>query len=209
MRAPRCSRIPPTSFSYPSPRRCLPARPVASRAGRRGPRQRPSGDTTVNRRDDEPQSDPGSYESRELPTTTPAKTPSTTTTSTAPRPLFVHGSQDWVEHYRTRLSNVFGVVPAIAEPLRSFEKLKDLVLEARTGKGEVPPDARDPRRYPTRKQRGNIFDRQGGKCAECGIPLKSPWQAHHRKRHADGGLTEDENLAGLCGPCHKGQHSGL
>lgn len=58
----------------------------------------------------------------------------------------------------------------------------------------------------SRYARDAVFDRDGGKCAHCGIQhgRKGPWQADHIVPVVEGGgLCGLENLRTLCTGCHK------
>lgn len=75
------------------------------------------------------------------------------------------------------------------------------------GKGSVPPNQRDPKRKWTKKERGEMLDKQDGTCADCGQSKSvDEVHAHHKKRHADGGATDDKNGAAVCPDCHKEIH---
>lgn len=58
----------------------------------------------------------------------------------------------------------------------------------------------------TKRQKAQIMRRQGGRCAECGEYLPESWDAHHKIRHADGGVTELYNAEALCPQCHINKH---
>lgn len=76
-----------------------------------------------------------------------------------------------------------------------------------TGKGSVPPSERDPKRAFTRKQTGEMLDKQGGKCASCAQPKElKEVDGHHVQRHADGGPTTLNNGAAVCHECHQKLH---
>ncbi|HWX55736.1 MAG TPA: RHS repeat-associated core domain-containing protein [Verrucomicrobiae bacterium] len=77
-----------------------------------------------------------------------------------------------------------------------------------TGPGTVPPDQRDPKRLWTKAERQAKLDQQGGKCARCGKKKTvDETQSHHKKRHANGGKTDDANHAAVCkNDCHKELH---
>jgi len=76
-----------------------------------------------------------------------------------------------------------------------------------TGKGSVPPDQRDPKRVWTLQEKGKGLDGQGGNCLMCGESLDiGDARGHHIIRHAEGGMTVDDNLAVLCPKCHKESH---
>jgi RHS repeat-associated protein len=76
------------------------------------------------------------------------------------------------------------------------------------GKGSVPPDQRDPKRVSTSSEKDKQLAKQGGKCANCGEPVK-PGEGigHHVERHADGGKTDSANVPVVCKDCHKDLHS--
>jgi RHS repeat-associated protein len=76
-----------------------------------------------------------------------------------------------------------------------------------TGKGTVPPNARDPKRLFTRGEVDAGLKKQGDRCPQCGneVDLRDA-RGHHIKRHADGGETKSSNLAVLCKSCHKEIH---
>jgi hypothetical protein len=78
---------------------------------------------------------------------------------------------------------------------------------------------RDPRRYFTEKQKDEIYERQGGRCANCpriftrrypgrhGKDNPERWEGwppnfDHIKDWADGGRTVVENGEALCRHCH-------
>ncbi|HEV2889971.1 MAG TPA: LamG-like jellyroll fold domain-containing protein [Frankiaceae bacterium] len=77
-----------------------------------------------------------------------------------------------------------------------------------TGPGSVAKADRDPRRLYSRSQVQRGLDKQGGVCAICREPIDDLADArgHHIDRHADGGLTDDGNLAVLCPECHADIH---
>jgi superfamily II DNA or RNA helicase len=66
--------------------------------------------------------------------------------------------------------------------------------------------ARDPNRYFSGIQRRHLYVAAGGICARCKNRLGDDWQAHHEKRHADGGVTQLPNGVALCRACHIGLH---
>ena len=49
-----------------------------------------------------------------------------------------------------------------------------------------------------------LIEALGGRCEDCA--QASDLQVHHRVRLADGGSHTVENIAILCGLCHKVQH---
>ncbi|QCR24499.1 DUF6443 domain-containing protein [Pontibacter sp. SGAir0037] len=75
------------------------------------------------------------------------------------------------------------------------------------GKGSVPPGQRDPKRVVTKSEKQEMLNERGGKCEGCDKPVTTKdVQAHHKRRHADGGGTTKENTANLCTDCHKQVH---
>ena len=78
-----------------------------------------------------------------------------------------------------------------------------------TGPGTVPKAERDPKRTWTPAERATKREAQGGECGNgCGTSIDaSNSQAHHIRRHADGGRTDDPNHAEVCIPCHRDLHS--
>jgi superfamily II DNA or RNA helicase len=58
-------------------------------------------------------------------------------------------------------------------------------------------------------QKRHLFVMCGGRCQRCGGVLGESWDAHHVKRHADGGVTELTNVMALCRPCHVAIHRKL
>jgi RHS repeat-associated protein len=78
-----------------------------------------------------------------------------------------------------------------------------------TGKGSVPPGDRDPKRGWSDKQKEAKRKGQDHKCLTgCGTKLtKDNARAHHIKRHADGGRTDDANHAQVCDKCHGKLHA--
>ena len=71
------------------------------------------------------------------------------------------------------------------------------------GKGSVDPKDRDPKRGATRAQRQEMLNQRGPKCEGCDKPVTvDDVQAHHLKRHADGGETKPEEMVNLCKDCH-------
>uniref|UniRef100_UPI00261DC130 RHS repeat-associated core domain-containing protein n=1 Tax=uncultured Winogradskyella sp. TaxID=395353 RepID=UPI00261DC130 len=82
------------------------------------------------------------------------------------------------------------------------------IAKAKRGKGSVDPSKRDPRRTYTKKEKQKKLDEQGGKCKNCGEQKTvDQVDGHHRKRHADGGRTTEDNLEVPCKSCHKKIHS--
>ncbi|HEV2960191.1 MAG TPA: RHS repeat-associated core domain-containing protein, partial [Candidatus Angelobacter sp.] len=71
------------------------------------------------------------------------------------------------------------------------------------GPGSVSKDQRDSKRVWPKSENDKKLDQQKGLCAHCGQPIQ-PGQGvgHHKKRHADGGKTDDQNHAVVCKPCH-------
>ncbi len=97
--------------------------------------------------------------------------------------------------------NVKSTVPEI--PKQGIEKLP----KPGKGKGSVSPSQRDPKRVYTQKQKGEMLEAQGGKCAGCDqVKTVDEVHGHHLKRHADGGKTTMENGAALCKECHTKIH---
>ena len=75
------------------------------------------------------------------------------------------------------------------------------------GKGKVSPADRDPKRAYSKKEKAEMLDDQGGKCAQCGTEKTvDQVDGHHIERHADGGATTKENGASVCKDCHKELH---
>jgi 5-methylcytosine-specific restriction endonuclease McrA len=63
----------------------------------------------------------------------------------------------------------------------------------------------DSRRLFTVRQVRQLLIAADGKCQRCGVDLTDqPFEAHHIRRHADGGQTQLYNGMVLCIPCHKG-----
>jgi len=62
-----------------------------------------------------------------------------------------------------------------------------------------------PRAFSQRQKR-HLYLVQRGRCAECGEPLGEVWDAHHKVRYADGGVTEVTNAVALCVGCHRAVH---
>lgn len=63
-------------------------------------------------------------------------------------------------------------------------------------------------RYATRSQvpedvRDDVWRRCGGRCERCGRPAA---HLHHRLMRSQGGGHTADNLAALCGPCHRRVH---
>jgi RHS repeat-associated protein len=78
-----------------------------------------------------------------------------------------------------------------------------------TGPGAVPKSDRDPQRlFPRSTVQGKLNDQNGLCAGECGNPIDELNDAigHHVERHADGGQTDDDNLAVVCKDCHKDLH---
>ncbi len=78
------------------------------------------------------------------------------------------------------------------------------IPKAPTGRGSVPPSARDPKRLFTPAERAAQREAQGGVCATgCGTKIDgSNSRGHHIDRHADGGGTIPGNHAEVCIDCH-------
>lgn len=47
-----------------------------------------------------------------------------------------------------------------------------------------------------------VFNRSGGYCERCAIPLAETWALHHRKLRSRGGKDEITNLVALHHHCH-------
>lgn len=47
-----------------------------------------------------------------------------------------------------------------------------------------------------------VYDRSGGYCERCAIPLAESWALHHRKLRSRGGKDEITNLVALHHHCH-------
>ncbi len=76
------------------------------------------------------------------------------------------------------------------------------------GPGKVPKDKRDKKRVWTPNENQKKLDKQCGLCGKCGKKVKKgQGRGHHKKRHADGGKTDDKNHVVVCDPCHKDIHS--
>ena len=77
------------------------------------------------------------------------------------------------------------------------------------GRGSVPPDQRDPKRYFADGERAVKRQAQGGQCANgCGTQIDaSNSVGHHKVRHADGGPTTPANHAEVCVDCHDELHA--
>ncbi|GAE66940.1 hypothetical protein CIN01S_20_00660 [Chryseobacterium indologenes NBRC 14944] len=75
------------------------------------------------------------------------------------------------------------------------------------GKGTVEKKDRDPKRTLSEKDKKELIEEKDGKCEGCGKEVDSKTSdAHHTKRHADGGETTKENTNILCKDCHKEMH---
>lgn len=61
--------------------------------------------------------------------------------------------------------------------------------------------AKAKRKYPTKKQKTIIFERDKGRCVICGA-LDENIQFDHKVPYDRGGLTEIEHLQLLCSPCN-------
>lgn len=65
------------------------------------------------------------------------------------------------------------------------------------------PEPLDPARNFTAEQRKEIFEKSGGKCAECKVDLSpTNFHADHIKAHRAGGRTEVANGQALCSKCN-------
>lgn len=54
-----------------------------------------------------------------------------------------------------------------------------------------------------RRIRRRIYERDGGRCVECGIEVEpTGWQCGHKIDRSQGGSDEDENLAVMCQKCN-------
>lgn len=53
-----------------------------------------------------------------------------------------------------------------------------------------------------------VFERDGGKCALCGV-TSSDWEADHTVPLCEGGPHSLENMRTLCAECHKGVTAAL
>lgn len=58
----------------------------------------------------------------------------------------------------------------------------------------------------TSAQRKHLYLSANGRCEKCGDVLNAGWHAHHKRRHADGGVTEITNGMALCERCHVLMH---
>lgn len=73
---------------------------------------------------------------------------------------------------------------------------------------ETDEQGRDVRRLFSTKQKVAARDNQKSKCANCKCSLlQQAWEAHHKIRWADGGMTDEENCVVLCKPCHDQVHN--
>lgn len=91
-------------------------------------------------------------------------------------------------------------VEKVSEAANTLEKE---IPKPGKGRGSVSPAERDPKRVWTKDERADMLEKQDGKCAQCGAPKTvDEVQAHHIKRHADGGATDGANGAALCKECH-------
>lgn len=61
----------------------------------------------------------------------------------------------------------------------------------------------------TRSQKRHLYIASGGVCEVCGGELGNDWEAHHKKRYADGGITSIQNGIALCKDCHKKTHRSI
>ena len=56
---------------------------------------------------------------------------------------------------------------------------------------------------PSKKHRAIVFERDGGKCRECGCKLSPDnWDCDHMHQKATGGDDHPDNYRALCKPCH-------
>ena len=96
---------------------------------------------------------------------------------------------------------------AADEAAEKSARQKRAIEKPPAGEGQVPPSHRDPRRYFTNGEKLERLKQQGGACIGCDKPL-DPRNArgHHRRRHADGGRTDSDNLDVLCPECHIDVH---
>jgi superfamily II DNA or RNA helicase len=58
------------------------------------------------------------------------------------------------------------------------------------------------KRYFDRNQKKHLYLTSGGRCERCSGHLGERWDAHHKRRYADGGITEITNALALCERCH-------
>ena len=58
----------------------------------------------------------------------------------------------------------------------------------------------------TSSQKRHLYIAADGRCEICEEPLSEGWEAHHKTRYADGGVTELTNGMALCRACHKSLH---
>lgn len=84
--------------------------------------------------------------------------------------------------------------------LSLFAELSDLgrgkVEVAAAGVGAVSPSERDPKRVWAKSEKNEALERRGSKCESCEPPLEiDDAVGHHLEWHADGGRTDDGNLA--------------
>jgi RHS repeat-associated protein len=75
------------------------------------------------------------------------------------------------------------------------------------GVGSTPKADRDATRLFTKRKITEVHKDQGGICPICEKPRNvDDMRGHHIERHADGGKTEDDNLAVICKDCHVELH---
>jgi len=87
------------------------------------------------------------------------------------------------------------------------ETTKLCIPQSPKGKGSVPSSERDSKRVWTKTEKEEVLKERGGSCDRCGKKINiDEARGHHIERHADGGQTTKDNLAILCGPCHKEVH---
>ena len=58
------------------------------------------------------------------------------------------------------------------------------------------------KRYFDRRSKRHLYLVNEGRCNKCGGILGKIWDAHHKRRYADGGITELTNGEALCERCH-------
>ena len=76
------------------------------------------------------------------------------------------------------------------------------------GKGSVPKAQRDPKRVWNSTERKAKRAAQADACPGCDKKIDaSNSHGHHKKRHADGGQTVNENHIEVCHDCHKKIHA--
>jgi RHS repeat-associated protein len=98
------------------------------------------------------------------------------------------------------------VLPAPAAPTVKMPNGTEIAAPGK-GKGSVAKEERDPKRVATQKEKKEMLDERGNKCEGCDKPAtEKDVDAHHEKRHSDGGSTTKDNLKNLCEDCHKEVH---